>query len=165
MIICSEAACTPQLLLLSGIGPASSSERLGIPLIKELPAVGATLFDHYSMPIMLEVPSLLESIWGLWYILVWLLFGKGFLRLGAMSNTVYLHSDTIHKETMQVKGQGESENIHASTPRTAPDIEIMFMANSAVKNEVKGRILMTLYPTLVQPRGSGRVGAGQYGRC
>lgn len=33
VILCTGAACTPQLLLLSGIGPADSSERLDIPLV------------------------------------------------------------------------------------------------------------------------------------
>ncbi|KAK8054418.1 choline dehydrogenase [Apiospora saccharicola] len=164
VILCSGAACTPQLLLLSGIGPAKSSERLGIPLVKDLPAVGATLFDHYSMPIMLEVPKketfhLLESIWGLWYILLWIITGKGFLGLGAMSNTVYLRSDAIDEETMQVKDHddGGRTSLDASLPRNVPDIEIMLMPNSAVEREVKGRTLMSLYPTLVQPYGSGRV--------
>ncbi|KAK7991222.1 hypothetical protein PG988_000016 [Apiospora saccharicola] len=164
VILCSGAACTPQLLLLSGIGPAKSSERLGIPLVKDLPAVGATLFDHYSMPIMLEVPKretfhLLESIWGLWYILLWIITGKGFLGLGAMSNTVYLRSDAIDEETMQAEDHDDEgrTNLDASLPRNVPDIEIMFMPNSAVEREVKGRTLMSLYPTLVQPRGSGRV--------
>ncbi|KAK8115447.1 choline dehydrogenase [Apiospora sp. TS-2023a] len=164
VVLCSGALCTPQLLLLGGIGPAASSERLGIPLVKELPAVGATLFDHYSMPIMLEVPKretfhLLESIWGLWYILLWVITGKGFLGLGAMSNTVYLRSDAIDRETMQVKDHDDEgrTSLDASLPRNVPDIEIMFMPNSAVEREVKGRTLMSLYPTLVQPRGSGRV--------
>ncbi|KAK8036633.1 choline dehydrogenase [Apiospora phragmitis] len=164
VILCSSAVCTPQLLLLSGIGPADSSESLGIPLVKELPAVGATLFDHYSMSIMLEVPKkenfhLLESIWGLWHILLWLLFGKGFLGLGSMSNSVYLRSGAINKETMQVKvheNEGK-DNIDSSLARNVPDIEVMFMPNSAVERKVLRRTLMSLYLTVVQPRGSGRV--------
>ncbi|KAK8085893.1 choline dehydrogenase [Apiospora hydei] len=164
VVLCAGAACTPQLLPLSGIGPAASSESLGTPLVKALPAVGATLFDHYSMPIMLEVPKketfhLLESVWGLWHILIWLFSGKGFLGLGSMSNTVYLRSDAIDEETMQVKDHddGGHDRLGASLSRNVPDIEVMFMPNSAVEREVPGRTLMSLYPTLVQPQGSGRV--------
>ncbi|KAK7930995.1 hypothetical protein PG985_001707 [Apiospora marii] len=140
VILCSGAACTPQLLLLSGIGRADSAEKLGIPLVKELPAVGATLFDHYSMPLMLEVPKnetfhFLESIWGLWHMFLWLLFG----------------------DTMQVKEDEGQTRLDASLPRNVPDIEIMFMPTTSFEREVPGRKLMSIYPTLVQPRGSGRV--------
>jgi choline dehydrogenase-like flavoprotein len=69
IIICSGAIRTPQLLLLSGIGPKSGLEQLDIPLAAELP-VGLTLWDHYSIALMLEVPRketfhILQSIWGL----------------------------------------------------------------------------------------------------
>jgi choline dehydrogenase-like flavoprotein len=37
---------SPQLLLLSGIGPAADLERLGIPVRLDLPGVGANLQDH-----------------------------------------------------------------------------------------------------------------------
>ncbi|KAK8867602.1 alcohol oxidase [Apiospora arundinis] len=164
VIICAGAACTPQLLLLSGIGPAASSEKHGIPLIKELPGVGATLSDHYSTPIMLEVPKkeafhLLESVLGIWHFLLWLVFGKGYMSIGSMSSTMYLRSGAVNKTTMQIQDRDDAgrDNQDASLSRNVPDIEIMLMPNSAVEREVKGRTLMSIYPTLVQPRGSGRV--------
>ncbi|KAK8010163.1 choline dehydrogenase [Apiospora arundinis] len=164
VIICAGAACTPQLLLLSGIGPAASSEKHGIPLIKELSGVGSTLSDHYSTPIMLEVPKketfhLLESLLGIWHFLLWLVFGKGYMSIGSMSSTMYLRSGAVNKTTMQIKDRDDAgrDNQDASLSRNVPDIEIMLMPNSAVEREVKGRTLMSIYPTLVQPRGSGRV--------
>ncbi|ETS84699.1 hypothetical protein PFICI_02724 [Pestalotiopsis fici W106-1] len=164
VILCSGAACTPQILLLSGIGPADSSKKHGIPLIKETPAVGATLSDHYSIPIMLEVPKketfhLLQSIWGVWHILLWVFFGKGLLSFTSMSKTIYFHSDAIDRDTMEVKGRDSEgrDMLDASLSRNVPDIEVMLMPNSSVEREVEGRTLMSLYPTLVQPRGSGRV--------
>ncbi|KAJ8128537.1 hypothetical protein O1611_g5096 [Lasiodiplodia mahajangana] len=165
VIICSGAACTPQLLLLSGIGSKKSAEDFNIPLIKELPAVGATLSDHYSFPIMLEVPQketfhLLQSIWGLWHILLWLIFGKGFIALSSMSTTIYVRTDAINKDTMEVKNYDSEEgrnNLDASMSCNVPDIELMIMPNSSVERAVEGHTLMSLYPTLVQPHGSGRV--------
>ncbi|KAI0024497.1 putative GMC oxidoreductase [Xylariomycetidae sp. FL0641] len=164
VIICSGAACSPQLLLLSGLGPAQSSKAFGIPLVKELPAVGATLSDHYSIPIMMEVPKketfhLLQSIWGVWHILLWLFFGKGFLSLTSMSTTIYARTGAIDKDTMEIRNRDEEgrDNLDSSQTRNVPDIEIMFMPNSAVERAVDGHTLISLYPTLVQPHGSGRV--------
>jgi choline dehydrogenase-like flavoprotein len=37
---------SPQLLLLSGIGPAADLKSLGIPVVQDLPAVGQNLQDH-----------------------------------------------------------------------------------------------------------------------
>ncbi|KAI1210115.1 putative GMC oxidoreductase [Annulohypoxylon truncatum] len=164
VIVCSGAACTPQLLLLSGIGPKQSSEKFGIPLVKELPAVGATLSDHYSIPIMLEVQPketfhILETVWGIWYFLLWLFFGKGLLGLSSMSNSVFIRTGAIDESNMQVKSHDEEgrDNLDASISRNVPDIEVMFMPSSSVERAVLGHTFMSIYPTLVQPCGSGRV--------
>jgi choline dehydrogenase len=46
MIVCAGAIGSPQLLLLSGIGPASQLRGLGIDQVADVPAVGANLQDH-----------------------------------------------------------------------------------------------------------------------
>lgn len=46
IILSAGATNTPQLLLLSGLGPASQLTSLGIKPILNLPAVGANLIDH-----------------------------------------------------------------------------------------------------------------------
>ncbi len=46
VILCGGAFATPQLLLLSGIGPAAEITRHGIELVHELPGVGENLQDH-----------------------------------------------------------------------------------------------------------------------
>lgn len=40
------AVHTPQLLMLSGIGPAAHLASFGIPVVADLPGVGAHLTDH-----------------------------------------------------------------------------------------------------------------------
>jgi choline dehydrogenase len=39
---------SPQLLLLSGIGPAAHLNEMGIAVLRDLPAVGANLHDHFN---------------------------------------------------------------------------------------------------------------------
>ncbi|KAL3420704.1 glucose-methanol-choline oxidoreductase [Phlyctema vagabunda] len=46
VILSGGALNTPQLLMLSGIGPAEELKQHGIPLVHDLPAVGRNLQDH-----------------------------------------------------------------------------------------------------------------------
>jgi choline dehydrogenase len=39
---------SPQLLLLSGVGPAAHLQEMGIGVVRDLPAVGANLHDHFN---------------------------------------------------------------------------------------------------------------------
>ncbi len=39
---------SPQLLLLSGIGPGAHLQEMGVTVIRDLPAVGANLHDHFN---------------------------------------------------------------------------------------------------------------------
>jgi choline dehydrogenase len=39
---------SPQLLLLSGIGPAAHLKEMGLAVVRDLPAVGANLHDHFN---------------------------------------------------------------------------------------------------------------------
>ncbi|TEY59619.1 hypothetical protein BOTCAL_0190g00070 [Botryotinia calthae] len=49
IISAAGAVCSPQLLQLSGVGPASVISRHGIPVIYDSPAVGQNLFDHFAL--------------------------------------------------------------------------------------------------------------------
>jgi choline dehydrogenase len=54
IILCGGAINSPQLLLLSGIGPQEQLAALGIPVVQDLPGVGRSLQDHYSAPLKLR---------------------------------------------------------------------------------------------------------------
>ena len=49
VVLCGGAINTPQLLQLSGVGNASELERLGIPVVHDLPGVGEHLQDHLEV--------------------------------------------------------------------------------------------------------------------
>ena len=54
VILCGGAINSPQLLLLSGVGPQQHLTDLGIPVMHHLPGVGQAMQDHYSAPIKLK---------------------------------------------------------------------------------------------------------------
>ena len=49
ILLCGGAVASPQILLLSGVGPAQHLSELGISLVHELPGVGQNLRDHPSL--------------------------------------------------------------------------------------------------------------------
>jgi choline dehydrogenase len=54
VILCGGAVNSPQLLLLSGVGPQEQLAEFGITVVHHLPGVGQNLQDHYSAPIKLK---------------------------------------------------------------------------------------------------------------
>jgi choline dehydrogenase len=62
VILAAGAIATPQLLMLSGIGPADHLREHGIYVIADVPAVGANLMDHPAVPVLWSTPS----VKGLW---------------------------------------------------------------------------------------------------
>ncbi len=46
VILCAGAIGSPQLLMVSGVGPAEHLRELGVPVVSDLPAVGQGLQDH-----------------------------------------------------------------------------------------------------------------------
>ncbi|MHC6176011.1 GMC family oxidoreductase [Glutamicibacter sp. X7] len=52
-ILCAGALNSPEILLRSGIGPASELEALGIEVTHDLPGVGKNLHDHLLSPVIL----------------------------------------------------------------------------------------------------------------
>ena len=52
VILCGGAFNTPQLLMLSGIGPRETLERFGIEVKVDLPGVGKNLQDRYEVGVV-----------------------------------------------------------------------------------------------------------------
>jgi choline dehydrogenase len=48
---------SPQLLKLSGVGPAEELAKFNIPLVANLPGVGTNLQDHYEISVQAKVPA------------------------------------------------------------------------------------------------------------
>ncbi len=52
IVLCSGAIGSPQLLMLSGVGPADHLKSMGIELVHESPGVGQNLRDHPSAAVL-----------------------------------------------------------------------------------------------------------------
>jgi choline dehydrogenase len=68
LILCAGAIGSPQILQLSGIGPAALLQRHGIPVVADLPGVGANLQDHLQIRAVYKVSgaatlNVLASSW------------------------------------------------------------------------------------------------------
>ncbi|MGH6747671.1 GMC family oxidoreductase [Novosphingobium sp.] len=57
IVLCAGATNSPQLLMLSGIGPADHLREVGIETLHDLPGVGAHLQDHPTVHVAMENPS------------------------------------------------------------------------------------------------------------
>jgi choline dehydrogenase len=55
IVLCAGALQSPQLLQLSGIGPAALLERHGIPVVHDSPGVGRNLQDHYQARLVVRL--------------------------------------------------------------------------------------------------------------
>jgi choline dehydrogenase len=89
VILAAGALQSPQLLQLSGIGPAAHLQKLGIPVVHDLPGVGANLQDHLQARMIFQcrkpitTNDQLKSVFGQMKIgLQWLLFKTGPLAIG-----------------------------------------------------------------------------------
>jgi choline dehydrogenase len=83
VIVCGGAYNSPQLLMLSGIGPADELRRHGITPAVDLPGVGRNLSEHARVPIEFEAREPISFLNELrvdrvaWSVARWALFGKG----------------------------------------------------------------------------------------
>jgi len=96
VILCAGALQSPQLLQLSGIGPAALLQQYGIPVVHPLPGVGENLQDHLQLRLIYEVSKpittndQLRSLWGKARMgLQWLLFRSGPLAIGINQGAMF----------------------------------------------------------------------------
>lgn len=122
--------------------------------------VGATLQDHFSCVVMVNLPksetlSLLESIYGLWHFLLFIFLGKGLMGGSSTPKTVFVRTSAIDKEKMQVNTT--EDGFDASNAANIPDTEIMVHPTNSLWRPLPGHSLLSFYTTLVQPKSVGNV--------
>jgi choline dehydrogenase-like flavoprotein len=140
VILSAGAIGSPQLLLLSGIGPAAHLSQVAVPVVHDLPGVGANLQDHPYCTLVWE-SSAAESLYGAdkpKYLLEWI-----FRRSGPLSSSV--------AEAFAF--------VRSTAGLPAPDIQFHFAPAYFVDHgneEFEGHAF-TIGPALVTPRSRGSV--------
>lgn len=143
VILCAGAINSPQLLMLSGIGPAKHLREHGIEVVADLPAVGSNLADHLRV-------------------------GFGALSPEGKGRSIYADpSDPAQLETWRSGRYGPlalAENTSAAFVRSHgaaphPDIELMYTINPPMemRKANPGRAGWFIQVGLVQPASRGTV--------
>ncbi|KAL9941271.1 hypothetical protein ACHAO5_009164 [Verticillium nonalfalfae] len=165
VIVCCGALFSPQVLMLSGIGPKPQLAKHNIPVIRDMPGVGANLKDHISFGVAFEVlPSdswiyLLRPLVAIWSFLVFVIFKTGYFASITTQYCIFIRSGAIDDETMEVKHFDTQKNstLDAHRQENIPDIEYILCGHSMDEDYDKQKGYYSLYATLLQPFSSGHI--------
>jgi choline dehydrogenase len=138
VLLCAGAIQSPQILMLSGIGPAAELARLGIPVIHDSPEVGRNLQDHLLAPVAVQCRQPLGLAPGLGALLRWMLFRSGPLTSNIAEAGLFLRTQP---------------------DLPAPNLQILFgpvyyLHHGFTKVEGHG---FTLGPVLLTPKSRGKI--------
>jgi choline dehydrogenase len=109
VVLCGGAYNSPQVLQLSGIGPAAHLESVGVKVLHDLPGVGENLVEH---PNLLNIYELRDKLGFTKYlrfdratlaVLQWFLQGKGpFTTAGTTGNLILKSSPSVDRPDIQI---------------------------------------------------------------
>ena len=118
VLLCAGAIHSPQLLMLSGIGPADELRALGIPVHAALPGVGGNYHDHPALALTLEMKD--STSYGLswralprnaWSVVEYLLARRGQLASNVFESTAFLRSSpNLDRPDIQIAFQPARRN-------------------------------------------------------
>ncbi|KAI0753766.1 alcohol oxidase [Fomes fomentarius] len=165
VILCAGALGSPQLLMLSGIGPKEHLITKGVPVVRDMPAVGNYLQDHIGVPLTFEVPmtdSLHELEASTFKVVKeitkYLLTGHGQLSLPFQSSATFLASQLLSDSLVISIPKSSSENLlDTSIPSNRPDIEIMHLTVNSTDYDIPKKGIFTLLVAHILPKSYGSV--------
>lgn len=140
IILCAGAIGSPQLLMLSGIGPADHLRSLDIPVLCDLSGVGSNLQDHPAVPVAFECT---ESI-----------------SLASAESLANLLRYMSFKSGPLTSNVGEAGGFVKTSPTLpSPDLQYHFAPGYFIEHgfqQIKDHAF-TFGPTLVRPQSRGRL--------
>jgi len=140
IIICAGAIGSPQLLMLSGIGPAEHLRALDIPVLCDLPGVGANLQDHPALPVAYECTQAIS--------------------LASAETITNLIRYMAFKTGPLTSNVGEAGGfVKTSTSCPTPDVQYHFAPGYFIEHgfqQIKEHAYSVI-PTLIRPNSRGRI--------
>lgn len=119
VLLSAGALQSPQILMLSGVGPGAHLRQLGIPVLHDLPGVGANLHDHVDVVLGVDAPHL-KDFFGLSAVGLW-------RALGAMNEW------RRHRSGPLTTNFAEAGGFIKSSPALAtPDLQLHFVIGKLV---------------------------------
>lgn len=110
ILLCAGAIHTPQLLQLSGVGPAALLEEHGIALVADLPGVGENLQDHLQIRLSYECskPITTNDALNSWLGqakmgLQWLFYRQGPLAVGINQGGCFMRALPAESDTPDIQ--------------------------------------------------------------
>jgi choline dehydrogenase len=146
VVLSAGAIGSPQLLLLSGIGPAAHLKELGLPVVLDLPGVGQNLQDHLLTTVTYDLSEPATPMVSLGHLLGWI------ARFAVNKSGPLGHS---------LVESGGFVKTRPGLPR--PDLQFHFVPyptdepnTDEKRNLTKGR-QFTILPSLIYPRSVGEI--------
>jgi choline dehydrogenase-like flavoprotein len=119
VLLCAGALLSPQLLMLSGIGPAAHLQAHGVPVLHDLPGVGRNLHDHVDVVQVVDAPRLTD------------LFGLSLAGIGRMAKGMFEWRN--YRSGMLTTNFAEAGGFIKSDPaEPVPDLQLHFVVGKLV---------------------------------
>ncbi len=143
---------SPQMLFLSGIGPAAELQTLGIAPVLDLPGVGKNLIEHpLTFTLNAARPktflSQLRADRAVISVIRWALFGTGPFATNACAGNVFLRTEPqLDRPDMQLTcpagGAAATPGAHIWYPRLKPPAHALAVAVSMIHEDSRGEVTL-----------------------
>ncbi|KAL4892795.1 hypothetical protein BDV59DRAFT_33500 [Aspergillus ambiguus] len=165
VILSAGSINTPQILLLSGIGPKDELSKHGIPIVRENNSVGRHMKDHLcTTPILCKAKTgatldyLADPIKALPALARWMLLGSGPLTHNAGEVAAFLRSQEHHPFPGSSKQAPPEDHTSGGI---GPDLELIGAPMSFIHHgeepPADGASIYTLVPVGLRPQSTGNI--------
>ncbi|OJT07574.1 L-sorbose 1-dehydrogenase [Trametes pubescens] len=165
VVLCAGALASPQILMLSGIGPKAHLEEKGIQVHRDLPGVGSYLKDHVAVPLTFEA-QMKDSLHELEIspmkvvkeLATYLCTGRGIFSYPFQAVTLYVASRLLDdKSHISVPAGSSADALNTRVPANCPDLEIMPVASNCTDHDIPRTGVFTLMAAHIRPKSHGSV--------
>lgn len=160
IILCGGAYASPQLLMLSGIGPGDHLRRHDIPVVADVPGVGANLQEHPLVPMIFAAKrpfalgAKLRADRIAWAAAHWLLSGKGLAASVPLTSIAFHKSDpALERTDLETIFMPTSLDAHVWFPGIRrPRADVMTCLNVLLRATSRGSVRLRSADPFATPR-------------